>query len=477
LDTTGGDVEMLAGTALFTHYWMDHCLFSRAKPWLKRCFALFDALEDPGKHAAIQLSHLTHAWIAANQHTRDFEEGVTEARHVIDAASAYRLPEVFMIGHTNLAMLQIHWGRTSDAESTLQEAMEHEERSGTLLPIFVYGLHYFFAGKAWKQAVVQMRLRIKQLERLHIDFLTAASQVSLTHILVAQGELQDAEQNLQAAEPATIANDEYIYSAPFLWELAKLHTTQGKMQQAQQEYEQLMARWKLSEDALTIFPMLLDGIIFYADTSDLTNAHRWLRELETAMHATDNPVGKAALREARSVVLAAQGDVQVALTMLRQAVAAWKTLQWRYRFALTAQRLASLLLQWASQPSLLRSQAQADRDEATLLLDQADAIYLDLNVSSGIADVKALRSKTHLEAQHKRRQTLMARSGWNGLTPREMEVLIHLARGASNKEIASSLHLSVGTVELHVSHILARLDCETRTQAVAIALERGWIKR
>ena len=477
LDTTGGDVEMLAGTALFTHYWMDHCLFSRAAPWLKRCFALFDALEDPGKNAAIQVSHLTHAWIAANSYTEDFEEGIDEARHVIDAASDYRLPEVFMIGHTNLAMLQSHWGRTADAESTLQEAVEHEERSGTPLPTFVYGLHYFFAGKAWEQAVVQMRLKIEQLERLHIDFLLAASRVSLTHILVAQGELQDAEQNLQAAEPATVANDEYVYLAPFLWEMAKLHTAQGKMQQAQQEYEHLMARWKSSEDALTIFPMLLDGIIFYAETSDLTNARRWLTELEATMHVTDNPVGTAALQEAQGIVLAAQGNLQASLTLLRQAVAAWEKLQWRYRYALTAQRLASVLLQWASQSSPTRSQAQATREEAAMLLDQADTIYQELHVPAGKAAVQALRNETHLEAQQKRRQTLMTRSSPRGLTPREMEVLMHMAKGESNKEIASALHLSVGTVELHVSHILARLDCETRTKAVAIALERGWIKR
>jgi DNA-binding NarL/FixJ family response regulator len=39
------------------------------------------------------------------------------------------------------------------------------------------------------------------------------------------------------------------------------------------------------------------------------------------------------------------------------------------------------------------------------------------------------------------------------------------------------LSLSEGTVELHVSHILAKLDCETRTQAVAYAIAQGWVNK
>jgi two-component system, NarL family, response regulator LiaR len=59
------------------------------------------------------------------------------------------------------------------------------------------------------------------------------------------------------------------------------------------------------------------------------------------------------------------------------------------------------------------------------------------------------------------------------LTPREQEVLALLANGRSNQDIAESLVVSVRTVKVHVSNILAKLSASNRTQAVAKARRRG----
>ncbi len=59
------------------------------------------------------------------------------------------------------------------------------------------------------------------------------------------------------------------------------------------------------------------------------------------------------------------------------------------------------------------------------------------------------------------------------LSEREIEVLRLLARGFSNGDIASRLHLSDGTVRNHVSSILAKLDVPDRTQAAIIAIKHG----
>ena len=60
------------------------------------------------------------------------------------------------------------------------------------------------------------------------------------------------------------------------------------------------------------------------------------------------------------------------------------------------------------------------------------------------------------------------------LTEREAEVLRLVARGWRNQEIADHLMISEATVRAHVSHILAKLDLASRTQAALYALRKGW---
>lgn len=59
------------------------------------------------------------------------------------------------------------------------------------------------------------------------------------------------------------------------------------------------------------------------------------------------------------------------------------------------------------------------------------------------------------------------------LTTRELEVLRHVARGLSNHEIAEALHVTERTVKFHLSSVFARLSAKRRSQAIAIAKERG----
>ena len=62
------------------------------------------------------------------------------------------------------------------------------------------------------------------------------------------------------------------------------------------------------------------------------------------------------------------------------------------------------------------------------------------------------------------------------LSAREVEVLEHIARGNSNKEIARSLGISDQTVKNHITSILRKLAVNDRTEAVVYALRHGWIK-
>lgn len=61
------------------------------------------------------------------------------------------------------------------------------------------------------------------------------------------------------------------------------------------------------------------------------------------------------------------------------------------------------------------------------------------------------------------------------LTEREMEILLLMAQGKSNQEIADELFIALKTVKVHVSNILAKLEVQDRTQAVIYAFKHGLV--
>ena len=123
----------------------------------------------------------------------------------------------------------------------------------------------------------------------------------------------------------------------------------------------------------------------------------------------------------------------------------------------------------------LTSYADGELVERTL---QAGAIGFLLKDARPEALVQAIRDARDgrgtidagaMQSMMSRKQDEVGRD----LTPREREVLALLAAGMSNNDIARRLVLSVGTVRLHVSNILAKLGAPNRTTAAVIAMKHG----
>lgn len=77
----------------------------------------------------------------------------------------------------------------------------------------------------------------------------------------------------------------------------------------------------------------------------------------------------------------------------------------------------------------------------------------------------------HLSTPKNQHQTKL-----DELTKREKEVLNELAKGKSNKEIASALFITEKTVKTHISNILSKLQLSDRTQAAIYAVKNGFIE-
>ena len=64
-----------------------------------------------------------------------------------------------------------------------------------------------------------------------------------------------------------------------------------------------------------------------------------------------------------------------------------------------------------------------------------------------------------------------ATSGWESLTPAELETVRHLAKGLTNAQIAEATFVSVATVKTHLHHAYGKLDLPSRAALAAAATE------
>ncbi|MFD1930703.1 MULTISPECIES: response regulator [Nonomuraea] len=89
----------------------------------------------------------------------------------------------------------------------------------------------------------------------------------------------------------------------------------------------------------------------------------------------------------------------------------------------------------------------------------------------------AARGETVLSPKVATRMMRRMRDPGPALTTREIEILELLAKGVGNKEIARALFITEATVKTHLVHVYGKLGVDTRTAAVAAAVERGLIRR
>ncbi|ASE59030.1 DNA-binding response regulator [Staphylococcus saprophyticus] len=121
-------------------------------------------------------------------------------------------------------------------------------------------------------------------------------------------------------------------------------------------------------------------------------------------------------------------------------------------------------------------------NEVYLALDSGvDSYILKTTSASDIAEAirKTYNNESVFEAEVlvKMRNRMKQRAElYEMLTEREMEILLLIAKGYSNQEIASASHITIKTVKTHVSNILSKLEVQDRTQAVIYAFQHNLIQ-
>jgi DNA-binding NarL/FixJ family response regulator len=144
---------------------------------------------------------------------------------------------------------------------------------------------------------------------------------------------------------------------------------------------------------------------------------------------------------------------------------------------LEAERLGARAMLWRLQVELGRlHQSQARRIQADHAYSAAEAIVSDLATTVPDEHLRKQFVQSALAFLPRRRPLSSRRRiarEFAGLTERERQVAVLVARGLSNREAAEALVVSERTVETHVAHIMAKLGLNSRVQIATWTTEKG----
>jgi DNA-binding CsgD family transcriptional regulator len=168
-------------------------------------------------------------------------------------------------------------------------------------------------------------------------------------------------------------------------------------------------------------------------------------ELAAVAQECGSPYLTAGAGHARGAVLLAAGEARQALVLLRRAGRLWSDLGTPYEGARTRVLLAQAC------------RALGDRETAELELDAAHTTFGQLGARPDADQVERARNPAP------------ARAG--ALSAREVEVLVRISRGDTNRAIARDLVISERTVASHISHIFTKLGLASRAAATAYVYE------
>jgi DNA-binding NarL/FixJ family response regulator len=218
--------------------------------------------------------------------------------------------------------------------------------------------------------------------------------------------------------------------------LALLRLAQGKAAASSASVRRAMGERTQPLARAAVLPAFVEIMLA---TGELDAADDGVHELETLAETFGTAVLAARAAGARGAVAHARGDHWAALAALRNACSLWQRLGAPYELARARLSLAEVCRELG------------DSDAATLEREAALAVLDALGAVPGLAD----RGREP-----------------GSLTAREVEVLRLVARGQTNREIASALVISEKTVARHVSNLFAKLGVSNRSAATAYAYER-----
>jgi non-specific serine/threonine protein kinase len=277
--------------------------------------------------------------------------------------------------------------------------------------------------------------------------------------------------------------------------LANLAHSRGDLVATRALYERSMAVNR--EFGYRVDVVLHNLGVLAEEVGDLEGARRDFEESVAIKRSIGDSLGLALSLAKLGEVIGTQGDIRLAHQLLGESVSLQRELGDVYSMAFGLERFAIVAaahgraqraLQLAGAASAVREaigsplgdaaqsalEVRFANARASLRRDLAEAAWARgraMSMDAAIAFALAEGEEAAADAERRRGP---GESSY-GLTPREREVAVRIARGLTNRQMAAELVLAERTVDVHVSNILSKLQMSSRSQVAAWVVENDWL--
>jgi ATP/maltotriose-dependent transcriptional regulator MalT len=418
---------------------------------------------------------------SARSYLGSAEAGLGTLRSGLQLALDLDIPATALRGYVNLSDVLELLGRHQEAAQAASEGLDLAVRAGLARTwgSFLIGnrAESLLRLGQWAEAD---RLTSRALSGLPEGVFGAALWQLRAELAAMRGRYDDAASELRAGRHAIGDTTDPQFTQPIRYAEAMIALGRGDLPAARDAVAAGLAGGTPS--ARHAWPLIWLGMRVEADEATRCRDRREQVPEGIAQHR-----GELARTAARLAITAtsspryhalvaaehARADGRGEAAAWSQAVAAWQSADEPYPLAYALLRLAEA------------HAAAGDAQSATGPVQQAHAIAERLGAAPIAAEAAALarRARLSLDPTRAPRQEPAPRTQKEpadeltrfGLTEREREVLLLLAAGRSNPEIAQALFISAKTASVHVSNILAKLGVSGRVEAAAVAHRLGFV--
>lgn len=276
-----------------------------------------------------------------------------------------------------------------------------------------------------------------------------------------RGETKKAFKNLNEAIKLTRKFEIAAGELLSLWALAVVYENEADLVSEERTYRAILSLWEKTQDRHDVIPAFMWAAKFFVENNFEKETTQCAEALTSIASATGNPEAMAALAYVLGEKSLLNKNIEEAINQFSQAINHLEKMEIPLEKLFIEFRLGTVLKQ------------QGSDKKAVQHLNNALSISKKLGTRPYSSQIEEQLKILGIQAKESRKEDSEERKGRAGLTKRQLEILGLLSQGLTNKEIAEKIFLSTRTVDMHVSHILERLNCRSRVEALNKAKELG----